>query len=258
MAKRIIDWIARFSIMCALNYSKIVLTSAAVALLIAMVLLILRSQALKEESWLSYLGAAFLVFSIQYGLRSYAAIERAGDYGRTEPRTIETFAQAVFSNLNSLFFVAAALTLLYWFPQRLWRTRLAWLLIGIFLASGVAGILLREPWSRRFDALLSACVLGLLGWALYLKSGTWKRWASLNLVGGSLYAFLHVIYAFVPKFARWPPLVARMSMTLHPPATPSIQEALDDSIFALAFLLKLLLFFGAFLVAMRCLSIFAP
>ena len=256
-----IDFIARFSVVCALNYSKIMIATAVVTAVMAVVLLILRQQVLKEERWLNYLGFGFTVFSIQYGLRAFASWQRAGDYAKSEPRLIEGFAQSIFSSLNSLCFLAAALALLYWLPHGWWRTPWTRVLIWLFAANAVADVLLREPLGRRFDALIAASVLSILSWALYMNSGTRqrRRWALLNLAGGFSYSSLMLIYAFVPEIAQWTPLAFRINAFMSmSSASLTPQQALDSGVFALGFLFKVMLFVSALLVIIRCLSGFSP
>lgn len=263
MAERLVRWTVQFCVMCASNYPKIVITTALVAGLMAAVFLIIKQQVLTEEGWLNYLGIGFGVFFMQYGFRAYAAWRRGGDYSKVEPRQIERWAQTIFSNINSFCFLIAALALLYWLPPRWWRLRWAQLLMVLFLVSAIAGVLLQEPWDRRIDALLSAGVLGLLSLAFYMNSGgrQRRRWAPLYLVGGFLYAVLHIVYGYVPNIARSRRFgfASLLNARLHSANTlATATEALDRGIFAIAFFLKCMLFIGAFLVIMRCLSAFSP
>jgi hypothetical protein len=76
MSKSLAEWIAHVSVVCAINYSTITVTTALVVLVMAAVLLVVRREALNEEDWVLYLGLAFGAFFFQYGLRAIAALMR--------------------------------------------------------------------------------------------------------------------------------------------------------------------------------------
>ncbi|HYU34834.1 MAG TPA: GAF domain-containing sensor histidine kinase [Thermoanaerobaculia bacterium] len=262
MSDVILDFIASYAAWSAFKATTITFVTAIVALVMAGVLLILRKEVLKDEDWVLYLGLAFAVFPVQYTLRTVAFWAKIRD-SESSWKFIETIAQAIFSNLNSLFFICAALALLYRLPHRWLRTRWVWLLAP-FVVSGVLEAALASPWDRFLEALLSSICLVSVSWAMFASSGTRqkKSWAFFNLVGGFLYACLHVVYAIVPALSSWSALADRVSQRMQslwmkpsPPRT--VVDALDAGVFGVAFVLKVSLFVGALLVIMRCLSAFS-
>ncbi|HBL27965.1 MAG TPA: hypothetical protein DD490_14090 [Acidobacteria bacterium] len=264
MVETVLDFMANYAAWSAFKATTITFLTAIVAVVMAAVLLILRKEVLKDEDWLMYLGLAFAVFPVQYSLRALAYWERISDPEREGLwKLVETVAQAVFSNLNSLFLLCAALALLYRLPHTWWKTR--WILLLVpFLVSGTLGMLLESPWDRFLEALLSGLCLVAVSWAMFESSGTRQRrgWAFFILVGGFLYACLHVVYAFVPNLAAWNTLADRVGKKMQvlwwtelPPRT--VVEALDSGVFGLAVIFKASLFVGALLVIMRCLSAFS-
>ncbi len=262
MVNMILDYIASYVAWSALKVTTITFVTAIVAIVIAGVLLILRKEVLKDEDWVLYLGAAFLVLGAQYTLRTVAfwvKIRESGGYWKI----FETIAQAIFSNLNSLLFLCAALALLYRLPHRWWQTRWIWLLTP-FAASGVLEAILASPWDRFWEAFLSSLCLASVSWAMYVSSGSRQKkgWAFVNLVGGFLYACLHILYARVPALSTWSPLADRVNQKMNAlwPTDSSprtVVDALDAGVFGIAFILKVTLFIGALLVIMRCLSAFS-
>ena len=264
MPNFLVEWIVEFSVFCALNYSTIAVATALVSLIMATVLILIRREVLSEESWILYLGLAFGAFVLQYGLRAFASWLRAGNYATPIARVVEVVAQLFFSNLNNLFFLLAALALLYRLPKNWWHSR--WrILVLLFLMSAALCAWLPKPFDRYIDATLSAVCLSILSWAMYVSSGTRQRrgWARLNLIGGGGYAALHGIYAYAPNFAQWPRIKTVLNAELakygsDPRILPSVEDALDAAIFAIAFAFKLTLFVGALLVIMRCLAAFSP
>jgi signal transduction histidine kinase len=265
MSKPLAEWIAHVSVVCAINYSTIAVTTSLVVLVMAAVLLVVRKEALSEEHWVLYLGLAFGAFFFQYGLRAVAAWMRAGNYAKVIPRLLELVAQLLFSNLNSVFFLLAALALLYILPKEWWRQTKWKARIVVVLIVAALGTFLRHPWDRYFDATLSAFCLSILSWAMYVSSGTRQQhgWARLNLLGGVGYVALHGVYAAVPTLAQSPRLAKALAIELarfgHNPAIlPTAEDALDAGVFAFAFGFKVTLFVGALLVIMRCLSTFSP
>ncbi|HEX4961888.1 MAG TPA: GAF domain-containing sensor histidine kinase [Thermoanaerobaculia bacterium] len=264
MGDTILDFIAGLAAWSAFKATTITFMTVVMALVMAGVLLILRKTVLKDEDWVLYLGLAFAVFPVQYALRTATFWTRSRSFQSASFWTlVAKIAQAIFSNLNSLFFLCAALALLYRLPHKWWRTR--WILLLVpFLVSGVSGFLLTSPWDRFLEAFFSGICLVSVSGAMFLSSGTRQRrtWAFFNLVGGFLYACLHVVYAKVPALSAWPALADRVTQrmqglwaTQSPPRT--VVEALDAGVFGLAFVLKITLFVGALLVIMRCLSAFS-
>jgi signal transduction histidine kinase len=256
--------IAHWAVICAINYSTIAVTTALVVLVMAAVLLVVRKEVLSEEDWVLYLGLAFGAFFFQYGLRAVAAWLRAGNYAKLLPRLLDLVAQLLFSNLNSNFFLLAALALLYILPKRWWQTKWRVRIVTVLIVAAL-GTILRPPWDRYFDAALSAFCLSILSWAMYVSSGTRQQhgWARLNLLVGAGYVALHGVYAYVPTLAQSPRLARALVLELarfshNPAVSPTAEDALDAGVFALASGFKVTLFVGALLVIMRCLSAFSP
>lgn len=264
MSDAILDFIAGYAALSAYKATTITFITAIVAVGIAGVLLILRKQVLKDEDWVWYLGLAYLVLGLQYALRTAAFWAKIRAFQpQIDWNLLETLAQALLSNLNSLFFICTALALLYRLPHKWYKTKWAWLLVP-FLASGVLGIVLPSPWDRFLEAFLSGICLVLVSWAMFASSGTRQRrgWAYFNLLGGFLYACLHILYAAVPRLSTWSPLAKSVSekmkkLWLTATPTRTVEDALDAGIFGLAFISKVALFIGALLVIMRCLSAFS-
>lgn len=262
MADMILDFIASYAAWSAFKATTITFVTAIVALVMAGVLLILRKEVLKDEDWVLYLGLAFTVIGAQYTLRTVAFWAKIKD-SESSWRLIETIAQGIFSNLNSLLFLCVALALLYRLPHRWWRTRWLCLLVP-FTVSGVLAMVLAAPWDRFLEALLSSACLASVSWAMFVSSGTRHRrgWAFFNLVGGFLYACLHFLYARVPALSLWQPLADRVNqkmktLWMSDPPPRTVVDALDAGVFSVAFVLKVSLFVGALLVIMRCLSAFS-
>ena len=260
----LVDRIAAFAVFCALNFEGIVVATALVSLIMATVLLLIRRAVLREENWILYLGLAFGTFFLQYGLRAFAAWVRAGDYATDSARAVEVVAQLFVSNLSSLLFLLAALSLLYRLPKTWWRSR--WqILVLLFLTSAALSAWLPRPFDRYVDTALSAVCLLILSWAMYISSGTRQQrgWARLSLIVGGGYAALYAMYAYVPTFAQWPQIQAALNTKLanyasDTAALPPVEMVLDAGIFAVAFIFKLTVFVTALLVIMRSLAAFSP
>src|ERR1043166_3741496 len=124
---RLLDVVARFAALSAINYSTLATATAVLGAFMAAVLLLLRQQVLRDERWLGFLGAAFAVYPMQYGFRIYGAWRDRGEY------QMERLAQAVFSNANSLLIVLAAFALLYWLARQGGTRRRGVGLIAIFV-----------------------------------------------------------------------------------------------------------------------------
>ena len=202
MRDAVLDFIASYAAWSAFKVTTITFVTAMVVVVMAGVLLILHKEVLKDEDWVRYLGLAYAAYGVLYTLRTASSAKIGAFQDESFWKLVEMLTQALFSNLNSLFFLLTALALLYRLPHRWWRTRWIWLLAPS-VVSGYLGVILASPWDRFLEAFLSGICLVSLSWAMFVSSGTRQRkgWAFFNLVGGLLYACLHVLYANVPALS---------------------------------------------------------
>ncbi|MBV9185881.1 MAG: GAF domain-containing sensor histidine kinase [Acidobacteria bacterium] len=258
MSNILIDWIVGFSSQCALSYSTISIATAFVCFVMALVLLMVRKEVLKEDRWLLFLGLAFGMFTLQYGGRSVAAWI-SSRYSKVAAGYIEAASQAIFSNLNSFFFLLAALALLYRLPSGWLKTR--WqALVWLFAISSLFGFALQEPLNRYVDGILSAVCLLILSYAMYVSSGTRRRRGWPLLAGGIGYAGLQLVYVYAPTFRTWPRISTALNAAVEKYKSVAVldpEKILDSALFALALAFKVGLFTAALLVIMRCLAAFA-
>jgi len=265
-----LDLIASFAGWCKFYFFTLSLVTALVVGVMAVVLVVIWWTTLRGQRWLLLLGAAFGTFALQYGIPSLTGFEgRLQVLDSPKKAIIDTLSWALFSNLNSLLFLAAALDLLCLLPGRLKRFR--WQITALFTTSAVLEVAWGPDLGRYPDGALSALCIVILGYALFLNSGAPGRRAvaSVNFVTVMLYAALHVVYLLIPwlssntKLAKsvddqWKEHTARIFINSARPKTPPISDVLDAGIFGIAFLFKVALFLSALLVIVRCLSAFSP
>lgn len=279
------DLLVKLAVGCGIYQATIGFLTGITSMLIAAVLGYLHKQVLPAERWVRFLAWAYGLFALQYFIPAAAKLSTRWNLvaGLDEPA--QAVAQAVFSPANSLCFLAAALALLSWGGA--WQNQLGpqnprWSLAGLpvpwpvaALAGSAALLEVGRPddfWFRLPDALLSASCLGLLGIGLYQNSAPRRHriLAAVNLVGAGLYGTVNVLYAFNPLLLHrniWPDLENKLQAVMK-----NFQEArqvdlvsgldtlkcLDSTVFAVAYLFKISLFFGVLLLIIRRLLILAP
>lgn len=179
------------------------ITTALFAVAFAIVIRLLRREAVSQEKWARYLEFAFWVFAVQYLVQFFGYFETHRIFGSLD---LSTFLRswpverlpALVSILNNLFFLAAAQALLL-------RDRKCprWARLAAMVC--LAGLWADVAWYLRIpDALFSAYCIGLLGYAMSINIAGRKRrtWAILAIYVGFSYAITQIAYGFNPVFAR--------------------------------------------------------
>jgi signal transduction histidine kinase len=238
--------------------TSILLSSVAITLGFAAILLSSKEARQLAGSWVNYVGLAFLAYSFQYVFRLIGWLIRdtEGELFRSLQVGCNFFAN-FGSGANNLFFLAAALILLNRRTSFL-RPRIFITIVSITAALTTAAnfyfVEKESPWwaagTRLPDAVFSAFCLGLFGYATMRNFLTHQRkyWATLVLFIGGIYAIIQLIYAANPVRADWqkPELEAVLYKAIYSPKPSGPVEYLDSSVFAMALPLKMLLFVPAF------------
>jgi signal transduction histidine kinase len=237
--------------------------SAAVALPVGAGALFLRHKALQRERWVGYLGIAFLIFAVQYMVLmgfEFVRTPAAAIVESSNNFTAENWAGAIASNLNNLFFLAAARSLMRRRPSFPW-----WAFVlavaGVMVDWGLGLHLIwsaLRPFHRVADAAFSSIALGSVAYAMFANISPRRRaWLPVTaLIGGGLYALLNIGYALVPPAVAGSlgtgirrQLVGQMHLT---------ESDLDTAFFAAAIPLKLILASVACALVLRTIVVLSP
>ncbi len=266
----------------------ITLMTSIVSAVIATLPLTLYGEALAEEHWLKYFGWAFVVFALQYLPQWVATLIFGIDLMAESQNSLFEWTKIATHSLcspaNNLLFLASARALLNV------RRHCPWWAWGAAAVSAIFSMLplldYPENWWVRFpDAIFSASVLATLGWAMftnidpqwrilpwssglpawtkstpgrgYLLTNVWRRWRKWMLawvifLGSIIYAALNMVYMFNPVFANWFDFESEIDIKV------ADLQAYDATVFALAFLLKLILFMGASFLIVRSFMVLSP
>lgn len=252
----------------------VMFVNAASAIAVAVVAGGLYKEVLPEEKWLKYLGRTFIVLAIQYVLfMIYPGFTFFGleSVGAPLGKPIVGVLIAICSALSNLFLLATARALLGHKPHVPDLAAIAALVSAVpsiiaTILSIIGGIVEFDLWQTRIlDAIFSAACLWYLGWAMAqrimprllksLDSETYRRrkrtWRISRIIlwGMGFYAVLNFLYAFIP-LAEDPDIQRDIG------SDPVM--ASDAAVFAIAFVLKLLMISGAALLIARALVAQAP
>jgi signal transduction histidine kinase len=261
------DVIVALALWCGFSKPTIFLLTGITSGILALIILCLRWVVLLEERWARYFGWAFAVFGIQYVIQAPAAwMQTYGSVSHADWVQILKVAalssQAIFSPINNLCFLGAAQALLAYQKPLSWRWAVVAFVTSLY-AMGPNTFKYRLP-----EALFSVFCLGYLGVAMFRNFSPRRRplLASTILIGAFLYGALNVVYSLNPVMAKTKIGSALASgitdlkrSELIPVASSlSPLGSLDALVFAVAFVLKLLLFLGALLLIVKILLMLSP
>jgi len=249
---------------CGYNKPTILLLTGVIALMMTVVILNLHRLVLRQENWVKYFGFAFGFFGGQYLVQAVASW--AGSQGLGSDPAWKDFiekapllAHTVGSVGNNLCFLAAGRSLLgkeKHFPH------LAFALATLTVIASFSS----SSWAFRLpDALFSAYCLLVVGIGIFINFKQKHPGLALSILAGAiLYGIVNLAYAIVPVVMQgliWPelPNAVLTYLGLEPSANPKpVLDALDALVFALAFVMKNVLFLGGFLLMVKLLLVLSP
>lgn len=256
------EWIAEAAVWCEFHRPTITLLTTLQAGLMAGTILSLRRLALQEERWAKHFGWGFVAFTILYALNTVDAYAVKYWGHALIPAGTVAFkwvmvGQSLLSAINTVLFLAAGRVLLgSRLPLTPVITRRVFIPIVIIIAAFAAGFMVvgqvcRWPCYGVFDGFLSAyCVFALgYGMRVCLRPTRSRRWlVEIPLLSGIVYALLLAAVSLVPFTPPgwWPGLAESLLAQLSHQEPNSHVHALEAAGMALAFVLKLGLFLGAF------------